>query len=135
MEKVPWHKGIASLEKGEYEGSLCGDGSRDLVYHVLFIDDAVDKDLVEVLRDQSWYLLINNHTSRIGSTIGGNESEKRLTLKCSPEGQPGQSQLGLNYQLALNCATIKSNVQYVVISQHGVVFKKTPMGRLCQYGV
>ena len=40
-----------------------------------------------------------NHTSRIGSTIGGNESEERLTLKCSPAGQPGQSQLALNYNL------------------------------------
>ena len=66
MEIVPWHKGIASLEKGEYEGSLCGDGSRDLCYHVLFIDDAVDRDLVEVLRDQCWYWFINNHTSGSG---------------------------------------------------------------------
>ena len=52
MVMLPLHKGIASLEKWEYEGSLCGDGSRDLCYHILFDDDAVDSDLVELLRDQ-----------------------------------------------------------------------------------
>ena len=51
MVMLPLHKGIASLEKWEYEGSLCGDGSLDLGYHILFDDDAVDSDLVELLRD------------------------------------------------------------------------------------
>ena len=45
---------FASLEKWEYEGSLCSDGSLDLCYHISFDDDAVDSDLVELLRDQCW---------------------------------------------------------------------------------
>ena len=53
MVMLPLHKGIiASLEKWEYKGSLCSDGSLNLCYHILFDDDAVDSDLVELLRDQ-----------------------------------------------------------------------------------
>ena len=53
MVMLPLHKGIASLEKWEYEGSLCGDGSPDVCYHILFDDDAVHSDLVDLAAGQS----------------------------------------------------------------------------------